>query len=245
MEKYSVDPIEALELKITQPKDGYHFSMDPFLLTSHALQVHTFSENGTRIIDIGCGCGIISLLLAKCSNDLKIIGIELQDELFNHAVTNVLANKMHNSINIIHEDIHNITRTDIDGSVDLILSNPPYKKDNSGRKNPNSQKAIARHEIALDMDGLFKCSKLLLKEKGSLHLIYPVERISELINTASQNNFTPSVIRFVHIKKNQAAKLVLFSAIKGSNINPVVPSPLYIYSNDNTFSNEYISMVPT
>ncbi len=245
MEKYSVDPIESIELKITQPEDGYHFSMDPFLLAAHALQIHTVSSNITKTLDIGCGCGIISLLLAKYNKNLKVIGIEIQDELFHHAVTNVLINKMHETINIIHADIHNITCTDINGPFDLILSNPPYIKKISGRKNLNPQKAIARHEITMDMDDLFKCSKTLLKEKGSFHLIYPAERIGELITTANHNNITPSVIRFVHIKKTQDAKLVLFSAIKGGNVKPVIPSPLYIYSSDNTFSNEYISMIST
>ncbi len=244
MAKSSVDPIEALELTITQPKDGYRFSMDPFLLAAHVLKTNTVSAKTTKkILDIGCGCGIISLLLAKYSLDLKIKGIEIQNDLFDYAISNVSANKMHDSINIVHKDIHNISCTDIDGPVDLILSNPPYIKNNSGRKNPNSQKAIARHEIALDMDGLFKCSRTLLKDKGSLHLIYPAERIAELMNSACQNNFSPSLIRFVHIKKNQSAKLVLFSAIKGSNISPAIPYPLYIYSGENRFSNEYISLV--
>lgn len=245
MEKYSVDPIKSLELKIIQPEDGYHFSMDPFLLTAHVLQSHTFSSNTTKIIDIGCGCGIISLLLANYNRGFKIIGVEIQNELFHHAVTNVFTNKMQDTISIIHEDIKNITPAAIKGQVDLILSNPPYKKENSGRKNPNSQKAIARHEITMDMDDLFNCSKTLLKVKGSIHLIYPAERISELITAANHNDFIPSMIRFVHIKKNQPAKLVLFSAIKGGYIKSTFPSPLYIYSNGNVFSNEYNSMLST
>ncbi len=167
MVKYSVDPIESLELIITQPKDGYRFSMDPFLLTAHTIQAETISTKATKIIDIGCGCGLISLLLAKYNLDLKIFGIEIQKDLFNYAVSNVSANKMHDSINIVHKDIHNISDTDIDGPVDLIVSNPPYIKSNSGRKSSNSQKAIARHEISLDMDGLFKCSKTLLKDKDN------------------------------------------------------------------------------
>jgi tRNA1Val (adenine37-N6)-methyltransferase len=246
LEKSSADPINSFEFKITQPENGYRFSMDPFLLAVHALSNITLSSNIKKIIDVGCGCGIISVLLADCKYDLKITGIEIQDDLFHHAVSNVATNNLQDKIDIIHGDIYGLTCEDINGPIDMIVSNPPYKKINSGRKSHNLQKNIARHEISLNMEGIFKCSKILLNKQGSLHLIYPAERLCELVTTANKFSFTPSVIRFVHIKKNQNAKFVLFSAIKeGSNKMPLIPSPLYIYSPDNSYSDEYISMFST
>ncbi len=237
MEKFTVDTLLDPGINISQPEKGYKFSIDPFILAAHVIT----TEN-EKIIDIGCGCGIISLILALKSPDLKITGIEIQEELYLCAQKNIRANKLENTINIIHQDIQNINSHDLKGKADIIVSNPPYKKRGSGRLNPDSQKAIARHEITLDIDMLFKCSSRLLKEKGKLYIIFPAQRLSDLILTMEQNRFFPEFIRFVHIKKKSRAKLMIVCAVKNSNHPHSVLSPFYIYERDNQFSNEYISL---
>jgi tRNA1Val (adenine37-N6)-methyltransferase len=156
LEKFTADNFFDKNISISQPENGYRFSMDPFILASQ-VQV----KESKKIIDIGTGCAIIPLILSSKHPDLKIIGIEIQEELATFAKRNVVANKLENTIQIIFNDIKNIKSSDMDGKADIIVSNPPYKKKNSGRLNPDSQKAIARHEIALDIDTLFDCSNRL------------------------------------------------------------------------------------
>jgi tRNA1Val (adenine37-N6)-methyltransferase len=225
------------KIKIFQPEKGYRFSIDPFILAAHIE-----GTGNQKVIDIGCGCGIIPLILSLKSSALKITGIEIQKELYDCAKKNILTNKLENSINIIHGDIKNIDTSDINGKADIIVSNPPYKKKGSGRLNPDSQKAIARHEITLDIDMLFKCSGRLLKEKSRLYIIFPAQRLSDLVLTMEHYSFSPEFIRFVHTKKYSTAKRVILCAGKNSNSPCVVHPPFYIYEDENKFSKEYLSL---
>ena len=237
LEKSSADNSVGSKIKISQPEQGYRFSIDPFILAAHVKGI----EN-QKVIDIGCGCGIIPLILSLKSSALKITGIEIQKELYACAKKNIITNKLENRINIIHEDIKNIHTSDIDGKADIIVSNPPYKKKGSGRLNPDSQKAIARHEITLDIDMLFRCSKELLTEKGRIYIIFPTQRLSDLFLTMERYTFFPEFIRFVHTKKDSTAKRVILSAGKNSNKPCEIRPPFYINENENKFSREYLSI---
>jgi tRNA1(Val) A37 N6-methylase TrmN6 len=232
LEKFSAD--RFLGKPISQPKRGYRFSVDPFLVSGHIQPL-----SAKKIVDVGCGCGIIPLILASRHPDLKITGIEIQEQLYRSARQNVITHGLKDNIQIIHEDIKNITPSHINGKADIIVSNPPYKQKNSGRLNPDSQKAIARHEITLDLDTLFKCSSKLLHEKGQLYIIFPAQRLPELILTMAQYKFTPDFIRFVHIKKNTPAKRIILCAVKKPGRDCNIAPPLYIYSSENKFSKEY------
>ncbi len=237
MEKFSADHLQGNLLDILQPEKGYRFSLDPVILCAHVKV--TGSE---RIIDVGCGCGIMPILLANRYSHLKIFGIEIQTDFIPFAMKNVRNHSLERNIHIIHNDIQNIKTADVNGKADMIISNPPYKKKHSGRLNPNSQKAIARHEITLDIDTLFRCSKRLLNKNGKLYMIFPSERLSDLMSGMARHMFCPEFLRFVHIKQNTPAKRVVLCAVKNSRSSCIIPPPLYIYSEDNTFSDEYVSM---
>ncbi len=237
LEKFSADHFFNNELTISQPDKGYRFSMDPFIL---AAQIQP--KKNTTLIDAGCGCGIISLILSFRYPNLKIQGIEIQKELFDFATRNIITNNLTNSIHLINTDLKKLTRSDIGDRADLIVSNPPYKKKDSGRLNPDTQKAIARHEITLDINALFECSDRLLKTSGELYIIFPADRISDLFTAMERFNFAPASIRFVHIEKNTGAKRVILCAVKQTHATCTIPPPFYVYTSDNIFTDEYLSM---
>ncbi|MCK5695850.1 MAG: methyltransferase [Desulfobacula sp.] len=125
MAKFSPDPFLGHEIKVSQPENGYRFSMDPFILAGHVQPIGV-----EKIVDIGCGCAIIPLILAFRYPDTSIIGVEIQKELSWFARQNIIANNLENTIRIIHKDIKNIQVSDINGKADIIISNPPYIKKN-------------------------------------------------------------------------------------------------------------------
>lgn len=211
--------------------------MDPFILAAH---IHPMGLE--KIIDVGCGCGIIPLILACRYPDTRITGVEIQKDLAGFASNNVTANHLGKKIHIIHDNIKNIGISDLNGQADIIVSNPPYKKKDTGRLNPDSQKAIARHEIFLDIDLLFGCSKKLLNNQGRLYIIFPAQRVSELVLTMKRYHFFPDFIRFVHIKKNTAARLVILCAAKGHGRSCTIVPPFFVYGPDNKHTNEYASV---
>lgn len=237
LEKFSADDAFIHRLSISQPEKGYRFSIDPLILSAH---IHP--KGNEKIMDLGCGCGIISLALAHQYPDIKITGIEIQEELYTFARQNVITNGFEKRIHILHDDIKNIKFAETETRADIIVSNPPYKKIGTGRLNPDRQKAMARHETTLDIDMLIECSSRLIKNQGSLFIIYPFDRLQDLTQALDRYDFFPEFIRYVHIKAGTKVSRVIVCAVKNGNRRCSLSPPLFIYTLDNKFTEEYISL---
>lgn len=211
--------------------------MDPFILAAHVQ-----ATGPKKIIDAGCGCGIMPLILAVKNPEFNMIGVEIQHELFEFACQNIAANHLESRIHILHQDINRIQACDIGGPADILISNPPYKKKGSGRLNPHSQKAIARHELTLDIDAVFHCSNRLIKRHGQVYLVFPSERISDLILAMQAHDFCAGMMRFVHIRDNEPARRVIVCAVKHSSRPCTIAPPLCLYTSENKITPEYVSM---
>jgi len=229
--------LHTCNIRLSQPENGYRSSMDAFLLAAHVQP-----EAKEKIIDIGCGCAVISIMVAKKSDNLEITGIEIQKTLADYARKNVRNNGLEHCINIIHKDINKIHASDTGGKADIIVSNPPYKKKGSGRINPDHGKAVARHEISLDINQLAQCSARLLKTRGRIYVIFPAERICDLFNAMTACKFSITGIRFVHIRKHEPAKRVIICAEKNNAGQCIVMPPLFVFEQKNKYSDEYVSL---
>jgi tRNA1(Val) A37 N6-methylase TrmN6 len=221
-------------LIINQPEKGYRFSADPFLLCSEIPAL-----TNQTILDIGCGSGVISIVLKSEYPKTKIFGVEIQKELADIAEKNVKANSMEQDIKIICRDIKRVNILDLNKQVDIIVSNPPYKKTKTGRLNPDKQKAVARHEINLNIKEFFKCCKRLLLPTGRVYVIFPAERIYDLLKNMADNKIQPEIIKFIHTKTSDPAKLVIVSGINNGNQQPVIAPPLYT-QNPLTFNDQQV-----
>ncbi len=188
----------AQNIYIEQPKNGYRFSIDPIILVSD-LNI----EQNEKILDIGTGCGIMPLLIAAKFPKVQITAVELQKELAAVADNNIKENGLEDKIRLINGDIRQLKSLDMADKFDRIISNPPYKKRGSGRINSNSQKAIARHEIALTLDELILSASTLLKIDGILNLIYPAERLHELIETMQNSSIEPLEIKSIQTSETK------------------------------------------
>lgn len=224
-------------VQVKQNQSGYRFSIDAVLLAYHAKP-----QSGDKVLDLGTGCGIIPLILAYRKPEIKIFGIEIQKELAEIAAINVADNRMKNRINIICRDMKCLDQAMVSGPVDLIVSNPPYRKLNSGRINPNRQRAIARHEIKITLDDVVKTAGRLLRTMGRFVMIYPAERMTDILTRMNKARIEPKFIRMIHSGIDTQAKLILVEGVKGGRPGIKIAPPLIIYRDNNSYTDEVEKM---
>ncbi|MCB9481023.1 MAG: methyltransferase [Desulfobacteraceae bacterium] len=227
-------------LTVYQNKNGYRFSLDPILLAAHIAL-----KGSEKIVDMGTGSGIIPLSIFHRNKNMnfKIFGIEIQKSLSDIAKKNVIENNACDKIKIINKDINQISQKDIEGPCDIVVSNPPYQNQGAGRINPLSEKALARHEIKLNLKMLLEKTKSILKNKGHFFVIYPARRTSELIHEMEKIKITPKRIRFIHSFENTSAVMVICHGISNGNSGTEILNPLYIYKDSDRYSEETLKIL--
>lgn len=243
--------------ELIQDRYGYRFSMEPFLLVNfieeHILPKgkgeasiplvkakHNYN-NRQKLIDIGTGCGIIPrLLLEKFDDVFTIDCVEIQKGLVEKAILNLKNDKW--DVNILHEDIKNISRYYKRGDFDYVVSNPPYRKSNTGRKNQTEEKAIARHEIHITLKGLIEIISYLLKDFGSMILIYHPSRLTELITLMHNYSLNPERLQFIYTSKDSDAKMLIIEGKKQGKAGLIVKEPIIIYDNNRQYTKKIQDM---
>jgi tRNA1Val (adenine37-N6)-methyltransferase len=227
----TLDTMFQGKLKVIQKKDGYRFSLDAVILGRLA-QV----SSGERVIDLGTGCGIIPLILAATTEVKEIVGVEIQEELAEVACRNVALNGFDGIINIVKEDLKNLPSLYPTGAFDFILTNPPFRKRSTGRINPQEQKSIARHEIAISLQEVLAVAHFLLKTQGKFFVIYPAVRLVDLFYEMRQCGLEPKTIQCVHSRLDTPAKMVLVESVKGGGVELQAKEPLIIYDTEGKYT---------
>ncbi len=218
-------------LQILQKKKGYRFSVDSILLS----QFVRIRKN-EKVIDLGTGCGILLLLLSQTTSAHSFVGVEIQKGLAECARKNVALNHLNARISILSQDFRELKKTFPPGSFDVVLSNPPYRKRQSGRINPSAEKAVARHEIKGTLQDLISTASYLLPPKGRCYLIFPAVRAVDLFVALRGGKLEPKRLQFVHPRRAGEAKFVLTESVKTSGVELKIMNPLILSGSDKTES---------
>lgn len=231
LEEITLDSIRAIRLY--QPRAGYRFSVDSLLLFNF-VNLRSIST----IADLGAGCGVIGILLAQKYKMSKVTLFEIQERLSELARKNIEINLLQENVEVLKVDIREIPSLypSFRSLFDVVVSNPPFRKIRSGQINPEEDKALARHEIAIDLAGLIKSADFLLRPKGRLFLIYHPSRLSEIIEELRGRQIAIKRIQFVHSSILTEAKMVLIEGVKGGKIGLKVERPFFIYDESGRYS---------
>jgi tRNA1Val (adenine37-N6)-methyltransferase len=228
----TLDSIRDIEL--FQSKSGYRFSVDSLLLYDF---INLKKVNS--IADLGAGSGIVGILLAKKYTSATVSLLEVQDSLAGLAEKNVARNMLEDRVRVVRCDLRKLVPGRLPGrGFDLVVSNPPFRKLNSGLLNMEEEKAVARHEIKLRLHELVDAAAYLLKAKGRFNIIYHPYRLLELMDSLKDRDLEPKRLRFVHSNTGSEAKMVLLEAVKMGRGGLKVDRPLYIYKQDGSYTDE-------
>lgn len=216
----TIDTFLEGRLRIIQSRQGYRFSVDALLLAEF---VSLKSED--LVVDLGAGCGIISLFLAAKREVRFIFGVELQEELASQARRNIALNGLEGKIAVIQGDLRQLPLAP--GSADVVVCNPPYRRERSGRINPQPRKAIARHEITASLDDILAAAKALLKRAGRLAVIYPAGRLPEVFARMTMREMEPKRLQVIFPDSTSHAELAMIEGRVGGKSGLKILPPIF------------------
>lgn len=229
----TLDELTGYDLRIIQPRHGYRFSVDPLLLADFA-----GVKKSERVADLGTGCGILPLLLARRESSAIITGVEFQEQMARIAQRNVSANELSGSIDIITEDVISLKRRFPVSAFDLVLSNPPYRRIGTGKVSPRAGRDDARHETTATLADFLSAAKYLVKESGRICFIYHTCRLAELMVQAAEQKLAPLRLRMVHGNASAPARMFMVELMKGRAGELQVEPPLMVRGEDGGYSEE-------
>ena len=229
-----IDDLQLNNLKIIQNKDGFCFGIDAVLLSDFAKDI----RNNSKVLDLGTGTGIIGILLCAKTKLSKIYGIDIQKDVCDMALRSIKLNNLEDKFEIINTNIKELLNNFEEASFDAIVSNPPYKKDNSGLKNESETKLISRHEITASLEDFVSISSKLLKNNGSIYMVHRPERLSDLFYLLKKYNLEPKKLRLVQSYQDSKSKLILVKATKNAKSFLNIEEPLIIYNKDGSYTDE-------
>lgn len=198
-------------LQIFQHRRGYRFSVDALLLADFARA----SVGRGPFIDLGTGCGVVSLLLAKAAG-VNGVAVEIQSPLAALARRNAAQNGLSEAVEVVEADFRQLRGRLLPGSFQCAVSNPPFFPMSEGRVNPDSERAMARHEVAGNVGDVACAARWLLKDGGALCVVFPAARLTDLLDAFQRCKLRPHRLRFVHPKPGEPANLVLAEGLKNS-----------------------------
>ncbi len=233
-----IDDLEFKGLKIIQNEKGFCFGMDSVLLSDFAKNM----KNNSTVLDLGTGTGIIPILLCGKTNLKKVVGIEIQQDVANMAKRSSQLNNLQDRFEVVNTNIIDLKNIYEKQSFDVIVTNPPYKKENTGITNENEAKLISRHEITANLEDFISISKDLLKDKGEFYMVHRPERLVDILSLMRKYKIEPKILKFVSPNKNKEPNLILIKGIKNANSFLKVEKNLYVYNEDGKYTNEILKI---
>lgn len=221
-------------LKIYQNDDFFAFSLDSIVLANYA----TIRLRDKKIVDFCSGNGVVSLILSRRTNN-KIVGVEIQKALCSLANKSIKINNLEDKIEMVNEDIKEFSRKNM-CEFDLVVCNPPYfKLEEKSSTNISREKAIARHEVMINLRDVCCSASKVLKDNGTFSMVHRSDRLIEIIMEFRQNNIEPKKIKFIYEKLSKESTLVLIEGQKNGKVGLKIAKPLVLYNEDGSYTLEY------
>lgn len=223
-EMLTQDDLKLFDLQLFQPRHGYRYSLDPLLLARFCAEV----KQGGRIADLGAGCGIISLVLARINRSATLLAIENNHEMAALIERNIRHNALESRVSVLADDVINLRGSYPDSTFDLVVSNPPFRSAGSGRISPRAGRDAARHETTAGLADFIAAAKYLVKPSGRICFIQLPSRLPEFMALAAGMKLSVLRMRMIHNNAASPATMFMAELAKGRRTAPVVEPPLFV-----------------
>ena len=228
-----IDDLHRRGYKLIQDDENFRFGSDAVLLSGFA----KVKKNETTL-DLGCGTGVIPVLLCAKTDGKRFTGIELQQQLADMARRSVELNGLSGRIDIINGDIKNIKNIFRASSFDVVTVNPPYVKKGAGVPNESERMSSARHETDIDLRGIVSAAAWVLRYGGRLYMVHKPDRLVEIISLLTEYKLEMKTLRFVQAYADKKPSMALIEATLHGNPQLAVLPPLVIYKAPGVYTDE-------
>ncbi len=212
------DTIFGGGLQVLQPKVGYRFSVDALLLAAFAADL-AGSRRLDRVCDLGTGCGVVLVALSRWVEAEEFVGIEVQERLARLAELN-LAQAVADRGRVLVADWREAGLLPA-RSMDLVVSNPPFRKAGTGRPSPNQERDRAVYAHHGDLPELMAAAARWLAPEGLLAVVLPAERFLDAVEAMATQGLRLVAVRSVHPFAGRRASRVLLAAVPASSRRPL------------------------
>ena len=209
------------KLSLIQETDGLTFGTDARLLAGYINGKYKYG------CEFGSGSGIISMLLLTRGKVERTVALEVQREYAELTERNARLNGLEEKLTTVHTDIREFKS---EKEFDLIYSNPPYMKINSGKQNALEKKNIARHEVCGDIYDFCKSARKILKFGGCFAAVYRTDRLIDLLDAMRSNSIEPKRMTFVLADCDSEPSMALIEGKAGGRCGLMLTKPLIIYT---------------
>ena len=211
----------------------------PIAIDSLQSPINNQQQRKFRVLDVGTGSGLIAMMVAQRATTIDNITtlidtIDIDAGAAEQAKYNFEQSPWSNLLNIYQSSLQEWQSEE---KYDLIVSNPPYFQ--GSLKNPDAQRATARHTDSLSYSELIKHSERLLKDDGMLALVLPIEAEEDILSLAAAAGLLLTHITYVHTKPGKPTKRILIALKKGTGNEKVSSNNFYIESEDSPRSEGY------
>ncbi|MDO5046305.1 tRNA1(Val) (adenine(37)-N6)-methyltransferase [Campylobacter sp.] len=209
-------------MKIMQPETGYRYNSDTMMLYGF------ICEEGVKgnVLEVGCGCGVLGLLLKRDFSAISLDMLDIQD-------VNIKIAKRNAKENGILADFITADFTEFSSvkKYDYIISNPPYYH-NGAKKSQNEHLRVSRYSENLPLLDFVKSANSMIKPSGALVFCYDAKQICQILTVLKSYKFNPTRIKFVHPKANKEASLVMIEAKKSSKALSKISPPIFVFEGE-------------
>jgi len=204
-------------------KGAYPIGTDAVLLADFAKK-----PPSRRVCDLGCGSGVVAILLLLSDGRKTALGIELDAEAAETAKKNALENGLESRFSVAAADLRTYRPPEMAGSFDLTAANPPYYKEGSGKKAPSAARALARGEETCTLQDVCAAASYLTRWGGSFCMVHKPERLSEALCALTAAGLEPKRLRFVEARAGASPSLFLVEARRGGKPGLQIEPPLVL-----------------
>lgn len=231
----STDPISSRRILIPGSKASFSYEFQGLPVSQEALYLCRFaldhSHNCVHGLDLGCGCGLLAIVMALENPLIRFHALDIQAALIDIARNNCRTNHLDHRITCSVADIRDVSSLPEQNSIDLVIANPPFRKKDTGRISPDTARSVSCHEITGSLNDYVRAASIVLKARAFFATVTIPERFLELMETMHLHRVKPCIVQFIHHHATKPANAVLVMGRKNGHSDLMILPPVVSHSN--------------